>query len=68
MASVMLSPGLIYHVSDETGLAAGGVTAATKERQMAIIVRITNALAFISLISHWFEVERVLMSHKESVD
>jgi hypothetical protein len=55
-------------VSDKTGPAAGGETAATKERQKAIVVRITNALAFISLISHWFEVERVLMSHKESGD
>jgi len=49
ISSGMLSLGLICHVSDETGLVAGGVIAATKERQMAIIVRITNALAFISL-------------------
>jgi hypothetical protein len=49
IASGMLSLGLTYDVSDETGLVAGGETAATKERQMAIIVKTTNALAFISL-------------------
>jgi len=49
IASGMLSLGLTYHVSDETGLAAVGETAATKERQMAIVVKTANALAFISL-------------------
>jgi hypothetical protein len=48
IVSGMLSLGLTYHVSDETGPVTVSETAVTKERQNAIIVRIANALAFIS--------------------